>query len=91
MLQGAAVPLRSTTSEEQLRLMNEANKALTPLMTQRTIFCMNETRVLRWNSGVYGWRCTEGCDTIKTTFSKQTVKLFGVLAEDATTSDPLTS
>ena len=36
------MPLRSTTPEEQLRFMNEANKALTPLMTQHAIFCMNE-------------------------------------------------
>ena len=42
----------------------------------------DEAGVLRWNGGGYGWRRTGGRYTVKSTFSKQSVKMFGALGKD---------
>ena len=77
------VPAKSASPEEQLEFMNETNEEVASLIDAGfAIFFEDEAGVQRWNRGGYGWRRTGARDTVKTTFSKQSAKLFGVLGED---------
>ena len=77
------IPRKSVTKEEQEEFMNETNATLEELITKgHVVLCGDEARVSRWNGGRYGWRRTGGRDTAKTTFSKQSVKMFGALGKD---------
>lgn len=77
------VPAKSASPEEQREFMNETNEEVVSLRDEGfAIFFEDEAGVQRWNSGGYGWRRTGAHDTVKTTFSKQSAKLFGVLGED---------
>ena len=77
------VPRKSATKEEREEFMNETNATLEELIAEDyVVLCGDEAGVLRWNGGGYGWRRTGGRDTVKTTFSKQFVKMFGALGKD---------
>ena len=63
--------------------MTETNATLEELMTQDyVVLCWDEAGVLRWNGGGYGWRRTGGRDAVNTTFSRQSVKMFGAPGKD---------
>ena len=77
------VPRKSATKEEREEFVSEANATLEELMAQDyVVLCGDEAGVLRWNGGGYGWRRTGGRYTVKSTFSKQSVKMFGALGKD---------
>ena len=58
--------------------MRETNAMLAELMAKgRVVPCGDEAGVSRWNGGGYGWRRIDGRDTVKATFSRQSVKMFG--------------
>ena len=42
----------------------------------------DEAAARKWHDGGYGWRRTGGKDTIQSSHSKKSVKMFGVLGED---------
>lgn len=84
------VSAKSATPEEQLEFMNKTNEEIVSLIAQGyAAFFEDEAGVLRWNSGGYGWRRTGSRDTVKTTFSKQSAKLFGVLGESGCHTYPV--
>ena len=77
------VPRKSATKEEREAFVSEANATLEELIAQDyVVLCGDEAGVLRWNGGGYGWRRTGGRYTVKSTFSKQSVKMFGALGKD---------
>ena len=77
------VPRKSATKEEREAFVSEANATLEELMAQDyVVLCGDEAGVLRWNGGGYGWRRTGGRYTVKSTFSRQSVKMFGALGKD---------
>ena len=63
--------------------MSEANATLEELVSKgHVVPCGDEAGVSRWNGGGYGWRRAGGRDAAKTTFSLQSVKMFGALSKD---------
>ena len=77
------IPRKPATKEEREAFMNETNAALEELVAKGyVVLCGDEAGVSRWNGGGYGWRRTGGRDTVKTTFSWQSVKMFGALGKD---------
>ena len=84
------IPRKSTTKEEQEEFMSETNAALEELVAKDyVVLCGDEAGALRCNGGWYGWRRTGGHYTVKTTFSKQSVKTFGVLDKDGFNMRPV--
>ena len=77
------IPRKSATKEEREAFMSETNAMLAELIAKgHVVLCGDEAGVLRWNGGGYGWRRTGGRYTVKSTFSKQSVKMFGALGKD---------
>ena len=77
------VPRKSATKEEREAFVSEANATLEELMAKGyVVLCGDEAVVSRWNGGGYGWRRTGGRYTVKSTFSWQSVKMFGALGKD---------
>lgn len=77
------ISAKSASPEKQQEFKNETNEEIVSLIEQGyDVFFEDETGVQRWNSGGYGWRRTGARDTIKTTFSKQTAKMYGILGEN---------
>ena len=75
------IPDKSASLEEQKRFQEET-KQIVALKEGYTILCEDEAAAQRWSRGGYGWRPKGGDDTVRTMFSKDTVKMFGVLGED---------
>ena len=77
------VSRKSATKEERDAFVSEINATLEELIAQDyVVLCGDEAGVLRWNGEGYGWRRTGGRDAAMTTFSKQSVNLFGALGKD---------
>ncbi len=77
------VPRKSATKEEREAFVSETNATLEELMAKGHVApCGDEACVLRWNGGGYGWRRTGGRYAVNTTFSRQSVKMFGALGKD---------
>ena len=78
------VPHNSATPEERERF-----KAGTSLVVNKaaedgfTVLSCDEMHVRLWSDAGYGWRPTNGHDTIKTSYSKKSVSVFGVLGLDS--------
>ena len=63
--------------------MTETNATLEELMAQDYVVLRGDgAGVLRWNGGGCGWRRTGGRDAVNTTFSRQSVKMFGAPRKD---------
>ena len=77
------IPRKLTTKEEREAFVSGTNATLEDLIAQDyVVLCGDEAGVSRWNGGGYGWRRTGGRDAVKTTFSWQSVKMFGALGKD---------
>ena len=63
--------------------MSETSAMLAKLIAEGYVVpCVDEVGVSRWNGGGYVWRRTGRRNTVKTTFSRQSVKMFGALGKD---------
>ena len=78
------VPYNSATSEEQEQFKVETNRLVSEAAKEWfTVLTCDEMHArLRFDAG-YGWRPTNGHDTIKTRYSKKSVSVFGVLGSDS--------
>lgn len=77
------ISAKSASRKEQQKFKDVTNEEITFLLSQGyKVFFEDETGVLRWNSGGYGWRRTGNHDTTKISFSKQSTKVYGILGED---------
>ena len=77
------IPRKSATKEEREAFKSETNAMLAELIAKGYIMLYgDEAGVSRRNGWGYGWRRTGGRDIAKTTLSRQSVKMFGVLGKD---------
>ena len=78
------VPYNSATPEEQERFKAETNLAVNKAAEDGfTVPSCDEMHARLWSDAGYGWRPTNGHDTIKTSYSKKSVSVFGVLGLDS--------
>ena len=78
------VPYNSATPEEQERFKAETNLAVNKAAEDGfTVPSCDEMHARLWSDAGYGWRPTNGHDTIKTSYSKKSVSVFGVLVSDS--------
>ncbi len=78
------VPYNSATPEEQERFKAETNLVVNKVVEQGfTVLSCDEIHARLWSDAGYGWRPTNGHDTIKTNYSKKSVSVFGVLGLDS--------
>ena len=78
------VPYNSATPEEQERFKVETNRLVSEATKEGfTVLACDEMHASLWSDAGYGWRPTNGHDTIKTSYSKKSVSVFGVLGSDS--------
>ena len=74
------VPYNSATPEEQEQFKVETNRLVSEASEDEfTVLACDEMHASLWSDAGYGWRPTNGHDTIKTSYSKKSVSVFGVL------------
>ena len=78
------IPYNSATPEEQEQFKVETNRLVSEAAKEGfTVLSCDEMHArLRFDAG-YGWRPTNGHDTIKTNYSKKSVSVFGVRGSDS--------
>ena len=77
------VPEKSATPEEQKAFMAGTNGEVVRLEAEGyAILCEDESAARKWNGGGYGWRRTGGKDTVQSSHSKKSARMFGVLGKD---------
>ena len=78
------VPYNSATPEEQERFKIETNRLVSEAAKVGfAVLACDEMHASLWSDAGYGWRPTNGHDTIKTSYSKKSVSVFGVLGSDS--------
>ena len=78
------VPYNSATPEEQERFKAETNLVVNEAAEDGfTVLSCDEMHAHLWSDAGYRWRPTNGHDTIKTSYSKKSVSVFGVLGLDS--------
>ena len=78
------VPYNSSTPEEQERFKVETNRLVSEAAKEGfTVPTYDEMHARLRSDGGCGWRPTNGHDTAKTNYSRQSVSVFGVLGLDS--------
>ena len=78
------VPYNSATPEEQERFKAETSLVVNKAAEDGfTVLLCDEMHARLWSDAGYGWRPTNGHDTIKTSYSKKSVSVFGVPGLDS--------
>ena len=74
---------KSATPEKQDEFMASTNgEAVWLAAAGYAILCEDETAARKWNGGGYGWRRTGGRDTVQSSHSKKSIKMFSVLGKN---------
>ena len=78
------VPYNSATPEEQERFKVETNRLVNEAAKEGfAVLTCDEMHARLWSDAGYGWRPTNGHYTLKTSYSKKSVSVFGVLGFDS--------
>ena len=78
------VPYNAATPEEQEQFKIDANRLVNEAAREGfTVLSCEQMHARLWPDAGYGWRPTNGHDTIKIGYSKQSVSIFGVLGSDS--------
>ena len=78
------VPYNAAASEEQERFKTDTNRLVNEAAEEGfTVLSCDEMHASLWPDANYGWRPTNGRDTTKIGYSRQSVSVFGVPGSDS--------
>ena len=77
------VPYRSVSKERQEEFKREVGeRAAQRRADGMTVFADDEAAVQRSQNPAYGWRPTGGREQVRTSFSRESVRIFGAMSQD---------
>ena len=77
------VPYRSVSKERQEEFKREVGeRAAQRRADGMTVFAEDEAAVQRSQNPAYGWRPTGGREQVRTSFSRESVRIFGAMSQD---------
>ena len=77
------VPYRSVSKERQEEFKREVGeRAAQRRADGMTVFAEDEAAVQRSQNPAYGWRPTGGGEQVRTSFSRESVRIFGAMSQD---------